>query len=205
MVYVIFAKNSLSCACGKAFLVSHSSRQSQWSGNCVDKHLKNMHTGGNCFSTGRHSMTRCGLFPLEVHCLAASTLTSSVTDRVPGYAASAQSALGVKHACSSVPKFHLWKYWMDFDEIWIWVAYPVSTITVQIMINQKELENVKYFKYLSSKIKNYARCRGEIKFRIAMAKAAFNKKKTLFTTKLYLNLRKKLAKCYISSTAFVRC
>ena len=35
-----------------------------------------------------------------------------------------------------------------------------------------------------------------------MAKAAFNKKKTLFTSKLDLNLRKKLIKCYIWSTAF---
>jgi hypothetical protein len=42
----------------------------------------------------------------------------------------------------------------------------------------------------------------EIKSRIAMAKAAFNKKKTLFTSKLDLNLRKKLVKCYISSMVF---
>jgi hypothetical protein len=34
-----------------------------------------------------------------------------------------------------------------------------------------------------------------------MAKAAFNKKKTLFTSKLDLNLRKKLEKCYIRSMA----
>ena len=32
-----------------------------------------------------------------------------------------------------------------------------------------------------------------------MAKAAFNKKKNLFTSKLELNLRKKLVKCYIWS------
>ena len=32
-----------------------------------------------------------------------------------------------------------------------------------------------------------------------MTKAAFNKKKTLFTRKLDLNLRKKLEKCYIGS------
>jgi hypothetical protein len=37
--------------------------------------------------------------------------------------------------------------------------------------------------------------------RIAMAKAAFNKKNTLFTSKLDLNLRKKLVKCYIWSMA----
>ena len=35
-----------------------------------------------------------------------------------------------------------------------------------------------------------------------MAKAAFNKKKTLFTSNLDLNLRKKLVKCYIWSMAF---
>jgi hypothetical protein len=34
-----------------------------------------------------------------------------------------------------------------------------------------------------------------------MAKAAFNKKKTLFTSKLDLNFRKKLVKCYIWSIA----
>jgi hypothetical protein len=38
----------------------------------------------------------------------------------------------------------------------------------------------------------------KIKYRIAMTKAAFNnKKKNLFTSKLDLNLKKKLVKCYI--------
>jgi hypothetical protein len=41
-----------------------------------------------------------------------------------------------------------------------------------------------------------ARCTREINSRIAMAKAAFNRKKTLFTSKLDLNLRKKLVTCY---------
>jgi hypothetical protein len=50
-------------------------------------------------------------------------------------------------------------------------------------------------------ITNDARCAREIKSRIVMAKAAFNKKKTLFTNKLDLNLRKKLVKCYIWSIA----
>jgi hypothetical protein len=44
-------------------------------------------------------------------------------------------------------------------------------------------------------IKSDATCAREIKSRIAMAKVAFNKKKTLFTSKLDLNLRKKLVKC----------
>jgi hypothetical protein len=45
------------------------------------------------------------------------------------------------------------------------------------------------------------RCKREIKSRIAMAKAAFNKKKNLFTSKLDLNVSKKLVKCYIWSIA----
>ena len=45
------------------------------------------------------------------------------------------------------------------------------------------------------------RCTCEIKSRIAMAKAAFKKKKSLFTSKLDLNLRKKLVKCYVWSMA----
>jgi hypothetical protein len=50
-------------------------------------------------------------------------------------------------------------------------------------------------------ITNDAKCTREIKSRIAMAKAAFNKKKIFFTSKLDLNLRKKLVKCYIWSIA----
>jgi len=34
-----------------------------------------------------------------------------------------------------------------------------------------------------------------------MAKAAFNKKKNLFTSKLDLNLRKRLVRCYVWSIA----
>jgi hypothetical protein len=42
----------------------------------------------------------------------------------------------------------------------------------------------------------------EITCRIAIAKATFNKKRTLFTSTLDLELRKKLVKCYIWSIAF---
>jgi hypothetical protein len=69
------------------------------------------------------------------------------------------------------------------------------------MIDKKQLENVEYFNYLGSMITNDARCTREIIYRIAMAKEAFNKKKNIFTSKLDLNLRKKLVKCYISSVA----
>ena len=68
------------------------------------------------------------------------------------------------------------------------------------MRDQKQLENVESFKYLGSILTNDGRCACEIKCRIAMAKAALNKK-TLFTNTLDLELRKKLVKCYIWSIA----
>jgi hypothetical protein len=57
------------------------------------------------------------------------------------------------------------------------------------MTDQKQLGNVECFKYLGSMITNDARCTREIKSRIAMTKAAFNKK-IPFTSKLDLNLRR---------------
>jgi polysaccharide deacetylase 2 family uncharacterized protein YibQ len=63
------------------------------------------------------------------------------------------------------------------------------------MIDKKQLENVKNVNHLGSRITSDARCTREIKSRIVMAKAAFNNKKTIFTSKLDLNLRKKLVKC----------
>jgi len=68
---------------------------------------------------------------------------------------------------------------------------------VTIMIDQKQLENMDCFKYMGSMLTNDGRCTCEIKSRIAMSKAALSKKKTLFTSKLDLNLRKKLIKYYI--------
>jgi hypothetical protein len=56
---------------------------------------------------------------------------------------------------------------------------------------------VEYFKYLGSMLTNDGRCTCEMKCRIAMAKAAFNKKRALFTSTLDLELRKKLVNCYI--------
>jgi len=49
-------------------------------------------------------------------------------------------------------------------------------------------------------ITNDAGCMREIKSRISLAEAAFNKKKALFTSKLDLNLRKRLVKCFIRRT-----
>jgi hypothetical protein len=63
---------------------------------------------------------------------------------------------------------------------------------IQIMIYQKQkLHNMVYLNHLGT-------C--EIKSMTAMANAAFNKWKILFTSKLDLNLRKTLAECYTWST-----
>jgi len=74
-------------------------------------------------------------------------------------------------------------------------------LPVNIIVDQKQLENVKSFKYLGSILTNDGRCTCEIKCRIAMDKAAFNMKRTLFTSTLDLELRKKLVKCYVWSIA----
>jgi len=68
---------------------------------------------------------------------------------------------------------------------------------MKIMIDQKQPERVEYCNYFGS-ITNDAKCTCEIKSRIAIAKATVNKKKkTVFASKLDLNLRKKLIKCCI--------
>jgi hypothetical protein len=76
-----------------------------------------------------------------------------------------------------------------------------QTFPVKIMIGQKQPENVESFKYLGSILTNDGRCTCEIKCRIAMAKAAFNKKTAHFNSTMDLELRKKLVKCYIWSIA----
>jgi hypothetical protein len=72
---------------------------------------------------------------------------------------------------------------------------------VKIVIDQKQLENVESFKYLGSNLTDDGRCTCEIKCRTAMAKAALNKNRTLFTSALDLELRKKLVKCCVWSIA----
>jgi hypothetical protein len=71
---------------------------------------------------------------------------------------------------------------------------------LQIMRDQTQSENVEYFNYLGSGILNGARCIWEIKSRTTTAKVAFNRK-TFFSSKLNLNLRRKLLKCHIWGTA----
>jgi hypothetical protein len=51
---------------------------------------------------------------------------------------------------------------------------------VTIMIDQKQLEKVECFKYLGSILTNDGRCTCEIQSRIAMAKAAFSRRNSLY-------------------------
>ena len=76
---------------------------------------------------------------------------------------------------------------------------------VTIMIDQKQLDNVECFNYLGSMLTNDGRCTREIKSRIVMAKVAFNKKKTLFTSKLDLDLRNETSKMFHLEHGFVWC
>jgi hypothetical protein len=59
------------------------------------------------------------------------------------------------------------------------------------------MENTESFKYLASTLTNDGGCTCEIKSRTAVAKAAFNKQRVLFTIKMDLEL----VKCYIWSIA----
>jgi len=62
---------------------------------------------------------------------------------------------------------------------------------------------VEYFINLGSTVRSDVRRTSENKSRIAMAKAGFNKKETLFNSILDLNLRKKFGNCYILVFFFV--
>jgi hypothetical protein len=83
-----------------------------------------------------------------------------------------------------------------FPYIYSFVYISIS-LPVKLTIDQKQLDSVESFKYLGSMLTKDGRCTCEIKSKIAMAKAAFNKKRTRFTIKMDLELSKKLVKCYV--------
>jgi hypothetical protein len=62
------------------------------------------------------------------------------------------------------------------------------------MIDQNHLENVPH--YVSHRITSDVICTRELTSRIAMAKTSFSEKRTLFNSRLDLNLRKKLLMCF---------
>jgi hypothetical protein len=68
---------------------------------------------------------------------------------------------------------------------------------VTIKIDQKQLENVKYIKYLGSMLTDDGRCTCEIKFRIDMEKDEFNLTEGQLTKKFGLNTPLKMARGWL--------
>ena len=68
-------------------------------------------------------------------------------------------------------------------------------------IEDESVEQVDSFKYLECNISSNLNCCQEVKQRIAMAKEAFNKRRTIFCAYLDKELRKRLAKCFVWSVA----
>jgi hypothetical protein len=77
----------------------------------------------------------------------------------------------------------------------------VMTVSLQIKVNNRELKEVDHFKYLGSVLTRDGYCTKEIKMRIVIVKEAFNRKISLLTSKLNIELKKKLVRCYIWNIA----
>ena len=70
-----------------------------------------------------------------------------------------------------------------------------SNGSLQIKVNNKELNEVNNFKYLGSMLTRDGYCTREIKMSIAIAKEASNRKMSLMISMLNIEVRKKLVKC----------
>ena len=75
------------------------------------------------------------------------------------------------------------------------------SIKVCSKVNKRELKEVDHFKYLGSVLTRDGYCTREIKMRINIAKEAFNRKMSLLTSKINIELRNKLVRCYVWSIA----
>ena len=72
-----------------------------------------------------------------------------------------------------------------------------SNVSLQIKVNNRELKEVNHFKYLGSVLTRDGYCTREIKMRISIAKGSFNRKMSLLTSKLNIDLKKILVRCYV--------
>ena len=78
--------------------------------------------------------------------------------------------------------------------------------TTNIVVAGERLEQVERFKYLGSVMTQEVRCEEEIKTRVAIAKNAFNKIKTIATNRsISISLRKRFIKTYVWSTLLYGC
>jgi hypothetical protein len=78
---------------------------------------------------------------------------------------------------------------MKVDEIEV-IRISRELSPLQIMMDQKQLENVEYVKHLGKMVVNNARCTRKIESRNVATKAAFYRTKTPFASKLDLHFRK---------------
>jgi hypothetical protein len=76
-----------------------------------------------------------------------------------------------------------------------------SNESLQIKVNKRGLKEVDHFKYLGSMLTRDGYCTREIKVRIIIAREAFNRKMSLLTSKLNIELKNKLVRCYVWSIA----
>ena len=72
---------------------------------------------------------------------------------------------------------------------------------MRIKIENKKLREVHHFKYLGSVLTRDGYSTREIKIRIAIVKEAFNRKLSLWTNKVNIELTKKLVRFYVWSIA----
>ena len=68
---------------------------------------------------------------------------------------------------------------------------------VNIRIEGESIEQMDSFKYLECNISSNMNCCQEVKQRIAMAKEAFGRKRSIFCGLLEKELRKRLVKCFV--------
>ena len=73
--------------------------------------------------------------------------------------------------------------------------------SLQIKVSNRELQEVGHSKYLGNVLIRDGYCSREIKMRIAIAKEAFSSKISHLTSKLNIDLKKKLVRCYVWSIA----
>ena len=130
-------------------------------------------------------------------CIASGSLDKGCTNPGRRFARTAKYCTVAPNICRS----SVWNFIVPFWRPELWAGSQISRKCLklystrwikpsnQLITNNNTAENVECFKYLGSMSTYDRRCTCEIKSKIAMEKAAFNKRKTLFTGTFRLNLR----------------
>ena len=89
----------------------------------------------------------------------------------------------------------------EFQFNWSISFRDINFKKIDMRIKDESVEQVDSYKYLGCNISSNLNCCQEVKQRIAMAKEAFNKKRSIFCGPLEKELRKRLVKCFAWSVA----